>query len=137
MSGKRNEFEDLRIVYVERAGSLRTHEGKHNSAGLPGFAANAQLYLDAPQNQLLDRFILSSGCCLQLAIQSIRNVYSRAHNGILPYLWLNQKSLSPYSFNKYNARSSSNYILAPFGRSISSPRSDSIRYAAMAAAVAP
>jgi hypothetical protein len=53
MSGKRNEFEDLLIVYVESAGHLRMNKREHDPSGLSWLPPNAQFPLDTTQNKIL------------------------------------------------------------------------------------
>jgi len=47
------------------------------------------------QDQRLRRFPFSGGACFQPSIHAIGNINGGAHEGIVPYLWLNVKSDLP------------------------------------------
>ena len=98
MSGKRNNFVDSVIVELKRSGLLGSDERKLDPS--PGLTrAFFQDQLDPPEDQFLGWSAFTGGTAFQAPIDRIWNVNGRAHELIVPYLWLEQKHFTVRSGN--------------------------------------
>src|SRR4029450_7169471 len=85
MSGK-SDVVDGGIVEGHCARALGPdNRQRHGDARLPTFGL--QDLLDATQDERPRRTALTRRPSLQLAVHSVRDIDSRAHEAIVPYLW--------------------------------------------------